>query len=487
MLVKGTKRLILVVGPLLLLLYLVINFTGHYGFLSRLVDDSAESSLDVSSVYGSSGTSEDQTHLPKLPLDTGHSSNGQLDHSFEDLVLPGPINTPAAPLPQQDGSASKGKAVTDLSSEHTETSHHEIFSLSTTDKKFFLVDFHELNAINPNIIPHPTLNDTWIVVAQRRNDNSSLKFVEIFCNAVFKDGALHCLHHPNILPVAATVGGKCIGDFGYVNAIVGPHDARVLYGPEKPFIVYGSNSQFTCLGQFIQDFRVLVDDWEDMAGDTDYRFGTDLQRPGKWSVMEKNWFPFWDSAGQMFLHYDVAPKRVFAQVKPDGSVGRDVAPLAAKLDDQCMTKYMPQVAPTQESIHQATNSLKITLCRRADKLCIANESNTFIFTIFQHKKYYNFHSEYEPYVMMFQQRAPFEIYAMSRHPIWIHGREKHTDNHNSDMFYVTSMNWKQRDRRYHGYLDDEIFLAFGIEDERTGGMDVLAGDLLGDLGLCLDS
>ena len=38
--------------------------------------------------------------------------------------------------------------------------------------------------------------------------------------------------------------------------------------------------------------------------------------------------------------------------------------------------------------------------------------------------------------------------------------------------------------KYHGYLDDVLYIAFGIEDERTGGIDVRARDLLGNLGLC---
>ena len=40
--------------------------------------------------------------------------------------------------------------------------------------------------------------------------------------------------------------------------------------------------------------------------------------------------------------------------------------------------------------------------------------------------------------------------------------------------------------KYHGFLDDVVFLAFGIEDERTAGIDVRAGDLVRGLGMCSD-
>jgi len=100
--------------------------------------------------------------------------------------------------------------------------------------------------------------------------------------------------------------------------------------------------------------------------------------------------------------------------------------------------------------------------------------------------------------MLFQQTAPFQIHAMSTKPIWIHGRglAKVPDGfskadarywNQTEMFYVVSMSWKTQGQKYHGYADDVLFIAFGIEDERTGGIDIVAGDLLVDLGSCLNS
>jgi len=103
--------------------------------------------------------------------------------------------------------------------------------------------------------------------------------------------------------------------------------------------------------------------------------------------------------------------------------------------------------------------------------------------VVQHKKFYDLHAEYEPYVVVFRQEAPFDIYGISRKPIWIHGRERMADGR-TNMFYVVSINWKERGLRYHGYLDDVLFVAFGIEDKQTAGIDVVASDLLTGLGLC---
>jgi hypothetical protein len=54
----------------------------------------------------------------------------------------------------------------------------------------------------------------------------------------------------------------------------------------------------------------------------------------------------------------------------------------------------------------------------------------------------------------------------------------------TQFFYITSMSWKAHDQKYHGYIDDVIFVLFGIEDASTGGIDVVAGDLLKGLRVC---
>jgi hypothetical protein len=243
-------------------------------------------------------------------------------------------------------------------------------------------------------------------------------------------------------------------------------------------------------------------DWGNITfHDAGFKEATEIQRPPPYGAVEKNWFLFWDQEGQVYAHYDIESKRVFAKLELDGSVGEDLAPLAAPNDEKCMAKYMPQVGPLLESIHQATNSLSVTLCKRSDPSCEPNDLNTFILTIFQFKNYYSFHSIYEPYVMLFEQKEPFKIHGISAKPIWIHGRRKFRHGENEDalikegvegqkrqsqteMFYITSVSWKSHGQKYHGFLDDVVFLAFGIEDSESAGIDVVVGDLLTDIGLC---
>lgn len=356
--------------------------------------------------------------------------------------------------------------------------------------------------MNPNIIPHPFMDHTWILVAQLRQETQY--FAELVCTASFRDGVLKCDNHPSKLPIAPTFGDKCTGDLEYISLNQGPHDARICYGPRKPYTIFGSNSRYTCFGQWVQDFRNLVE-W---AYDTDessdeFSLAVELQRPPPWSMVEKNWFLFWDLDGHMYIHHDLAPHRVFANMDSSGIAGPNLASIAHTHDEVCMSSYMPVVGPELESIHQATNSLSLTMCRRDDTSCVPDVSNTFIFTIFQHKKYHNFHAVYEPYVLVFEQAPPFRIHAISTKPFWISGRRSQAakalsnsepliPNHahanvsypTEQMMYVTSMSWRDRTQKYHGYMDDVLFIAFGIEDEKTAAIDVAVGDLMSDLGFC---
>ncbi|GIC86234.1 uncharacterized protein Aud_002601 [Aspergillus udagawae] len=380
--------------------------------------------------------------------------------------------------------------------------HHILYSVSSPDRKYFEIDFGRRSVMNPSIIPHPELLDTWIVTAQLHKPPSarmaSVWFAELVCNAAFSEDkrVLSCLEPPLQLPIPATFGdsSKCVGDLSYFSLSVGPHDARVFYGPEIPYTIYGSNSFFTCFGQWISDFRILVDWGIDTIHEHEFRQYRELQRPMPWNAVEKNWFLFWDDFGQVFIHHDIAPVRVFAKLELDGSVGPNLAPATATSDQACLKRFLPQSTNPTERIHQATNSLAITLCARSDQSCHPDTTNTFVLFIIQQKTLQGLHPVYEPYVVLTRRSMPYEIYAVSSKPIWIFGRKtaaKKSDvssstlfSEDSEMLYVTSISWKSQGQKYHGYIDDTLFLAFGREDSAAGGIDVTARDLLAELGMC---
>jgi hypothetical protein len=198
----------------------------------------------------------------------------------------------------------------------------------------------------------------------------------------------------------------------------------------------------------------------------------------------------------MYVHHDLHPKRTFARLSSDGSVGEDLSVQTEQHDQACLSKYMH--VPEKEHVHQATNSLAITMCRRADSRCVPDDTNTFIMSIYHHQTFRNWHAQYQPHVLLFQRSAPFSLHAISQKGIWVNGKLPLTNETESllvkgtplaghlELFYITSISWKTSGQRYHGFVDDPLFLAFGIEDIRSGGIDVLAGDLLKDVSFCSD-
>lgn len=432
--------------------------------------------------------------LPRLsrwlqPQDSGSGHKEQLSVLADSKDI---IHLPIPPSPTVDVD-DDGRAVVDQSL------YRELHSTSSLNGDYIRIHFGGIPAYNPNIIPHPTKHDLWIVVAQQEQSNEPSNHIitELTCNAGFLNGVLTCAEKP--IPVPLKVHEPhCEGDMAYFNFGLGARDARVVHGPDAPYILYGSHSEKTCLGVWVQDLRVLLDDYVvESAIANLFREPAELQRPPPHKDLEKNFFLFWDFDHKLYVHHDISPKRVFAQVEMDGSVGLDLAPATAATDDVCMARYMPVVGKEHESIHQATNSLSITLCQRADPGCKPTPENTFIMHIFHFKSFYDWHGVYEPYVVLFQQQAPFAMHAIGKKPFWVHGREVFTEqsgailwqgkelpSRHSEMFYITSMSWKTHGQRYHGYIDDELFISFGIEDSRPAVVDVIAGDLLRDLGVC---
>lgn len=576
MLVRDFRRFSLVLGSAALLVLLCVRLVGPAGtetLLGLQVGDWPD---------GGGGGSPTSPHVPSYTspfavaspsaLEAAaalqqqqQQSESALTDSFNDdeapllssPSTPPPSQPPSQPLPSRPSSGSSrfigpnGEIVgfqppAEVRPGGSGVLHTEIFSVSTRDRQYFPIRMGSAKVLNPNIIPHPRLEAAWIVVAQKRGDHDDDDeetrqqvglvvdpSLELVCTAMFIDDALTCIGadgrgfgEPTTLPVQPTNGDvtKCTGDLEFFNLNVGPHDARVFYGPRDPYTIYGSNSNFNCFGQWIRDFRGLVPDWGIDVGSTSAAgaeggssspfaqpefaspLGTELQRPPPLGAVEKNWFLFWDSDNVRYVHYDITPNRAFARLSGDGSAGEDLARHTAGHDGACLARYLPDVTSSQlpfaaaaqqhgpgfhESIHQATNSLSVTLCRRTDPGCVADDTNTFIFMVVHHKAYRDFHSVYEPYVVVFRQRAPFEVFAVSSRPVWISGRatvrgEAAGRADTTEMFYVTSIAWKTQGLKYHGYADDVLFLAFGIEDERAAGIDVQAGSLLANLGLCDD-
>ena len=383
--------------------------------------------------------------------------------------------------------------MTDVDSQSQEdlVKYREIFSATTWDRKYVPVFYQGANVINPSIVPHPTEYFLWLIVAQHKIEGVEERVAEqIACTATFFQGSLFCTTGYAALPVQRSVQGHCTGDYAELNAYSGARNARVFYGPEAPYLLYSSPSQHGCIGVWIQDARTLIHPFyfQHVVGPQLYLEATEIHTPYTRKAVEENFFLFWDSESRPYVHFSLFPQRVFAQLTADGSVGEDLGLRIAISDQMCYAKYLPNTVGTVEAVQQVANSLSVTLCERSNAACIPDDTNTFIMHLFNVESEHGGRATYEPYAILFQQSAPFAIHAVSQKPLWIHGRKilgaSDSSRADTEAIYITSMNWKSHTQNYHGYIDDVLFLGFGIEESHPGALDVKAGKLLQDLSFC---
>lgn len=417
------------------------------------------------------------------------------------FIMPSDLSRPSSPPAKHDPNGG-GSDILEIMEGQRRVEYREIASRSSPDGSYWHISFHGLDGYNPNVIPHPTHPDVFVVVAQ---DRAPFDLNEISCLATFENGHLACSDPPTVLPVPPSIKGQCQGQFSALNDFPGPRDARLAYSPDLPYLTYGSQSNYICLGQWVHDLRPLIptlfpqDPHNAASHFTQYP--TEISRTQPYDrtasdALQKNFFLFWDADGNTYAQYDIAPNRSFAQLDAHGIAGPDLALTPAGPDTACLQKHLPAITdPTNESIHQSTNSLALTTCDRGT--CTPSPANTFIMHIYQHKLVHRNHPVYESYVYLFARHAPFALHALATRPFWVRGRlapgpvdrpldapDRNLPANQSEMLYVVSMAWKGAAQRYHGFLDDELLLSFGREDATAGVVDVRAADLLQDLAAC---
>lgn len=473
---NGRSLIVAITSLLIACVVLLLSFVWHQGAVPQRFEHTSKT--HPTHVFTQP---YDSPHGPDTIIPGDHAEHPEMEDRFAELFTP------------------EQKQASD---EKNQIEHNVLYSRNiSSDGKMWMIDFIDQIAYNPSLLPHPYKEDTFIAVANRDNakDRGHLWNVQLVCEVTVQDQHFKCTKSPMNLPIASTDTNQCKGDMAANNDFIGPHDARIFHGPNHPFAMYVSQHPYVCLGEHLHDFRrLLYWDVDGVENKQPFFFPTPLQRPGEYGKQQKNWFLFWDSTNEnMYMHATLTPKRVFAKIHADGSAGKNLAPMAEAHDSKCMAKHMPQISSNGlEFIHQATNSLAITLCNRGT--CTPSSENTFNMIIFQIKTFYG-RGNYFPYVMLFRRTPPFKIYGISRKPLWYHGRGYPMANwtmrpgfddgvfhpvNQTELAFTTAMSFKSRELTMHGYLDDEVFVTFGLEDRKTGGIDVLVGDLLRDVAVC---
>jgi hypothetical protein len=175
-----------------------------------------------------------------------------------------------------------------------------------------------------------------------------------------------------------------------------------------------------------------------------------------------------------------------------------------------MTPAKTPTKPLSNEIwHQATPSLKLILCARLDANCHTEGHHTVFFAAIQrkHMNAWDLPLRYERYFVIWSTTPPFNMLAVSRHPIlfanevtagwplveiWDEQPEVKSDDWivGSGFTYTTTIAYawgrEESDIRNKGmgYLDDEVILSVGVDDQDQTYTTVVVSELLQCLRIC---
>ena len=284
---------------------------------------------------------------------------------------------------------------------------------------------------------------------------------------------------------------------------------------------FPASSQYACFGLWIIDLRALYQPLETLLASSpghpslgplmSYPSLTELTRnpAGTRSAMEKNWMIFFTD-NEAYVHYEIAPQtgRSFAKLIGGGLTTTN---LTDPLEEPCLADEQDpnipgRVKEGEGTWHQATNSLRLILCERADAGCKPDADNTVFFAVVHRKQLNDFWlpMRYERYLIIWSAVAPFSMLGVSQHPILMANETASgwsaTENWDDDpqgskdpwayFTYTVSIAYawgRQGDEvvwKNTGFLDDEVVLGVGIDDLGLGFARVPARELLQCMRAC---
>ncbi|KAK9319893.1 hypothetical protein V1517DRAFT_265407 [Lipomyces orientalis] len=250
------------------------------------------------------------------------------------------------------------------------------------------------------------------------------------------------------LPEWVSKPGSC-KSLPYLALKAGHSDPRVLFSPRgEPLMVVGNNGKSNCMGQFVIDLRVVVPglNWKMGLRHVPIRYKTltELPRP-EYNEVEKNWFLMWDEADVGYVQHETERRSVSLLNAPQNKQVNIATPGIQK----CLSVLKRPIKDRKSQandIHQATNSLRVTLC---DFPCIPTIHNTVIIEL-MHMKYKNVYELfYRRYVIIMNATAPFNVIGRTGNLMYA-GTDERT------MLYSVSMTWDHEHYSGHEEWDEDV-------------------------------
>lgn len=294
---------------------------------------------------------------------------------------------------------------------------------------------------------------------------------------------------------------------------IGPEDMKLFWTRTgEPLLIFTQqiDDEIRCQGQFIIDARAAVPELQQLLDAA----GVELPKirfPEPEGVRrrpvlgeenhpryqrEKNWAPvqspFKDDKEELL--FMVEPSQLY-QYTDDNGVVRPIieeedqhsaveAPYPLTLEEGKETwrselqTCIHDVFLTDAHVHQSTPMLSLTLCNRGK--CKPSEDNTVLVGMVQRR--YDRPTWYDRRIVLYSSKAPYKMLSVSKKLSYQGETEAGTYAWTGSMVYYT--HHKHFPPPNHGFLDDEIWLSFGIKDSDGGWIDVRAKELTNEHYMC---
>src|SRR5277367_24318 len=296
--------------------------------------------------------------------------------------------------------------------------------------------------------------------------------------------------------------------------IQGPEDGRLFWSSlGEPLMIHNSPSPKNsnlCRVLYLVDLRVVYPILRDIIS-APIRFDRSvaLLIPGQDGI-HKNWAPFTDSVGDVFVHVNLIPQTIYklntpiADLPTYSSPASDLLPTLEPVvfqtleEPNCIRSILNDV--DWEAIHQASPFIEVILCTSAEvrsRECDPNDpANRLYVGVLHVQDKSRWPTFYEPRIMTLNSSAPFNYVSVSR-PLFYSSSPIEIS---VDMVVGTSQ-WQQiytvsltvhkspvsaiSDRGSTvAFLDDWLFVSYGVADDSSYFALVTVKEIMTDHEMC---
>ncbi|KAF4125519.1 hypothetical protein GMORB2_4359 [Geosmithia morbida] len=287
---------------------------------------------------------------------------------------------------------------------------------------------------------------------------------------------------------------------------IGPEDMKAFWSRTRaPLIIFTHQTpdENLCEGMFIIDARAAVPEFGEILGSSGldmppvyfqeptplYRRPPEGQEEDARYQREKNWAltqsPLLPDDQDLFVMAE--PGQLFrfksigepVEQVPSEEKSLVEAPFPYDANETWHSKAetcVHDVMRSDSHVHQSTPMLSLTLCNRGS--CTPKEDNTVLIGMVQ-RRYdppVRAHTMYERRIVAYNSAPPYQMRSVSK-KLMYPGEEEDKYIWTGGMVFFANSTDIPLDRS-HGFLDDEVWLSFGIMDKAPGWLDVSAEELI---------